>query len=128
MLATCLRRTVYCRPPTSQVLSNLQGPWRRPAGISRRASLGFSTSRRLQKDEPSKSRVTPVEAAQETLFEQAEPIKPETVQRPPSAKAPSKPIQKDPLLSEQTLSNKEQRKADWAIMKEMVVYLWPKVR
>jgi ATP-binding cassette subfamily B (MDR/TAP) protein 7 len=32
----------------------------------------------------------------------------------------------DPLLQEQSLSNKEQRKADWAIMKEMSRYLWPK--
>jgi ATP-binding cassette subfamily B (MDR/TAP) protein 7 len=32
----------------------------------------------------------------------------------------------DPLLQEQTLSNKAQRKADWAIMKEMSKYLWPK--
>ena len=31
------------------------------------------------------------------------------------------------LLGEQTVSNKEQRKADWAIMKEMSRYLWPKV-
>lgn len=32
----------------------------------------------------------------------------------------------DPLLQEQTLTSKEQRKADWAIMKEMSQYLWPK--
>ena len=32
----------------------------------------------------------------------------------------------DPLLQEQTKSNKEQRKADWAIIKEMSKYLWPK--
>jgi ABC transporter ATM len=32
----------------------------------------------------------------------------------------------DPLLQEQVLTNKEQRKADWAIMKEMSQYLWPK--
>lgn len=32
----------------------------------------------------------------------------------------------DPLLQEQVLSNKEQRKADWAIIKEMSQYLWPK--
>ncbi|KAL8742317.1 MAG: hypothetical protein Q9190_005182 [Brigantiaea leucoxantha] len=31
------------------------------------------------------------------------------------------------FLSEQTLSNSEQRTADWAIMKEMAKYLWPKV-
>ena len=30
------------------------------------------------------------------------------------------------LLAEKTTSNKEQRKADWAIMKEMSRYLWPK--
>lgn len=33
---------------------------------------------------------------------------------------------KDPLLAEQTVSNKEQRKADWAIIKDMSKYLWPK--
>ncbi|KAL4994974.1 P-loop containing nucleoside triphosphate hydrolase protein [Aspergillus recurvatus] len=33
--------------------------------------------------------------------------------------------QKD-LLSESTVANKEQRKADWAIMREMAKYLWPK--
>lgn len=32
----------------------------------------------------------------------------------------------DPLLQESRLSNKEQRKADWAIIKEMSKYLWPK--
>ena len=32
----------------------------------------------------------------------------------------------DPLLAEQNLTNKEQRKADWAIIKEMSRYLWPK--
>lgn len=31
------------------------------------------------------------------------------------------------LLSETTVGNKEQRKADWAIVKEMAKYLWPKV-
>ena len=32
----------------------------------------------------------------------------------------------DPLLQESTVSNKEQRQADWAIIKEMSKYLWPK--
>jgi ATP-binding cassette subfamily B (MDR/TAP) protein 7 len=32
----------------------------------------------------------------------------------------------DPLFNEQVATNKEQRKADWAIMKEMSKYLWPK--
>lgn len=33
---------------------------------------------------------------------------------------------KKDLLSEASMGNKEQRKADWAIMKEMAKYLWPK--
>jgi len=53
-----------------------------------------------------------------------EGITPESVQKD----APAKPIEpvKDSLLAEQTMSNKEQRKADWAIIKEMSKYLWPK--
>jgi ATP-binding cassette subfamily B (MDR/TAP) protein 7 len=39
---------------------------------------------------------------------------------------PKLPATADPLLAEQVLTNKEQRKADWAIMKEMSRYLWPK--
>jgi ATP-binding cassette, subfamily B (MDR/TAP), member 7 len=39
----------------------------------------------------------------------------------------AKPKQ-DILLAEQTVSNAQQRKADWAILKEMTAYLWPKVR
>lgn len=31
------------------------------------------------------------------------------------------------LLSEATVGAQQQRKADWAIMKEMAKYLWPKV-
>ena len=48
-------------------------------------------------------------------------------QRPAAAATAAKPEPKpDPLLAEQTLSSKEQRKADWAIMREMSRYLWPK--
>lgn len=56
----------------------------------------------------------------------AEDIKPEAVQKLSDAK-PDEAPKTDGLLAEQTVSNKEQRKADWAIMKEMVQYLWPKV-
>ena len=59
--------------------------------------------------------------------EEAESIKPESFQGPPKAKNDERP-KTDGLLSEQTVSNKEQRKADWAIIKEMSRYLWPKVR
>ncbi|KAI1930457.1 Iron-sulfur clusters transporter atm1, mitochondrial [Ophidiomyces ophidiicola] len=40
---------------------------------------------------------------------------------------PSKPADnKANILEEVTLTRKEQRKADWAIMREMTKYLWPK--
>jgi hypothetical protein len=32
------------------------------------------------------------------------------------------------LLQEKVVSTSDQRKADWAIMKEMTKYLWPKVK
>lgn len=50
-------------------------------------------------------------------------MKPESIK--PAEKAPE-PTKNDPLLAEQTVSNKEQRKADWAIIKDMAHYLWPK--
>jgi ABC transporter ATM len=55
--------------------------------------------------------------------EAKESIKPENVEK----SKPAQPATKnDPLLAEQTVSNKEQRKADWAIIKNMAHYLWPK--
>lgn len=53
-----------------------------------------------------------------------ENVKPEVVQKPEDATSIGPKT--DALLTEQTVSNKEQRKADWAIMKEMALYLWPK--
>lgn len=41
-------------------------------------------------------------------------------------KAAQPQTKNDPLLAEQTVSNKEQREADWGIIKNMVQYLWPK--
>ena len=53
-----------------------------------------------------------------------ENIPQETMQKPSFVKSSSP--ETDSLLGEQVVSNKEQRKADWAIMKEMSRYLWPK--
>lgn len=36
------------------------------------------------------------------------------------------PAVSDPMFTENVKSNQEQRKADWAIMKEMTKYIWPK--
>lgn len=49
-------------------------------------------------------------------------IKPETVQTEKS----TGPAKQESFMAEQTVSNKEQRKADWAIIKDMAQYLWPK--
>jgi hypothetical protein len=47
---------------------------------------------------------------------------------PEALKKVTPPIAKqDTLLQEKLVSNAEQRKADWAIIKEMSRYLWPKV-
>jgi ATP-binding cassette subfamily B (MDR/TAP) protein 7 len=56
-------------------------------------------------------------ATQETKVAAAETTKTSNVK---------KEMAVDPLLAEQTVSNKEQRKADWAIIKDMAHYLWPK--
>jgi ABC transporter ATM len=45
-----------------------------------------------------------------------------------SKEGDGKPATKKTLLNESAVGTKEQRKADWAIMKEMAKYLWPKVR
>lgn len=70
----------------------------------------------------------------------SEPSSPPKTLSSPSPLAPQSPDQKTKnaqnaagkpkrdLLSETTVGKKEQRKADWAIMKEMAKYLWPKVR
>lgn len=47
------------------------------------------------------------------------------VQKSGASEAKNTP--KKELLSEAALAKKEQRSADWAIMKEMARYLWPKV-
>ncbi|KAJ5454684.1 Iron-sulfur clusters transporter atm1 [Penicillium daleae] len=47
-----------------------------------------------------------------------------SVQKPAGSETKNTP--KKDLLGESTIASKEQRKADWAIMREMAKYLWPK--
>ena len=58
--------------------------------------------------------------------EQSESIKPEWYQEPSKAK-PAEAPKTDALLAEQNVTNKEQRRTDWIIIKEMAKYIWPKV-
>ncbi|MCJ1279530.1 Iron-sulfur clusters transporter atm1, mitochondrial [Puttea exsequens] len=82
-----------------------------------------STNHLRQNDRPTTKQT---QAQPQLRPEQAENIKPESYEEPNKAKVANEPPRTDALLSEQTVSNKEQRKADWAIMKEMSRYLWPK--
>lgn len=66
----------------------------------------------------------PAQSSQEP--EPLESNKSEALQKIDNARS-SEGEKEDRLLAEQHTSNKEQRKADWAITKEMSRYLWPKV-
>ncbi|KAL8945115.1 MAG: hypothetical protein Q9211_000357 [Gyalolechia sp. 1 TL-2023] len=88
-------------------------PFTRSPRCTQRA-YAADEKRQLQSLESTKAADTP------------ESVGPETSKRPGAARASNLP-NTDNLLSEQSVSNKEQRKADWAIIKEMAQYLWPKV-
>jgi ATP-binding cassette, subfamily B (MDR/TAP), member 7 len=60
-----------------------------------------------------------------TKAEPSELAKPESVEKP-KARENSTPGTDNAMLTEKVVSNKEQRKVDMAIMREMVQYLWPK--
>jgi ATP-binding cassette subfamily B (MDR/TAP) protein 7 len=108
--ASCLSVRASIRQPQ---------PWSRP-------QLGlrvFTNSHPLRRDD---SRQTTIanQVQREPRGEDETPgMKPESAKRPGPAEATT--ARKDPLaLGDKT--NKEQRKADWAIMTEMAQYLWPK--
>lgn len=123
MLASrvCLRAAVrpclaYTKPVTvrTSIPIQLQESWR--------ARRIFATTPRHRKDE---ARARTVQ--QEEEQKQQQPAEEKIAESVAKDDKPAKPPTKtDPLLSEQTVSNKEQRKADWAIIKDMAHYLWPK--
>lgn len=117
---TCLRAAVRpcllqhrapsCRPG---IAIHLQSSWY--------ASRIFATTPRHRKDD---ARARTVQKQEEEKQPTEEKVGPETVVKNKDAAKPE--TKNDPLLAEQTVSNKEQRKADWAIIKDMSQYLWPK--
>ncbi|KAI4283491.1 MAG: hypothetical protein L6R35_005170, partial [Caloplaca aegaea] len=107
-------------PQRSTLSAAARKPWK---GVQ---SCRFSQSPRwLQQPSASQQRGQIQNAREADAADAVEPVKPETFKRPGEATANKAP-NTDNLLSEQTVSNKEQRKADWAIIKEMAQYLWPK--
>lgn len=81
------------------------------------AARAFTTSPWRRKDDAAARTVQ-----RETKVEAPESLKPESIQK----EKPVGPAKQPSLLAEQTVTNKEQRKADWAIVKDMAHYLWPK--
>lgn len=82
----------------------------------------YTGSTTLWQRQPSKDGIKVPKAS---ATEAPEGIKPESMQKNGFTKIGGPP-KADAFLAEQTVSNKEQRKADWAILKEMSRYLWPK--
>ena len=83
----------------------------------------FASTPRHRKDD---ARARTVQTETELRPPAEESVKPETVKAEKPAQPAQPAAKNDPLLAEQTVSNKEQRKADWAIIKDMAHYLWPK--
>ena len=89
--------------------------------------------KRQQKDEAHPPKGQDTESVKPETLEQPSPADPAAAQQPhPQSSGLGKKNtgaegqQNDPLLQEATISSKEQRKADWLIIKEMTQYLWPK--
>ena len=99
-----------------------------PNDTSLTSFRSFTYNRRFQKD-GGQSRDFAIREEVSHKQEPSDSLRPETIQKPDHAYISAKEAPRtDLFLSEQTVSNKEQRKADWAILKEMSKYLWPKVR
>ena len=121
LMGACLiacRRQIL-RPPCSVTLSKVQH-----VAIFHRRSLQTSSALRKQAGPTAKDLEDPRLPAIGAKKDPAE-FRPETIQKPQAY-----PVQaakgQDPLLNSPEVSNSAQRKADWAIMKEMARYLWPK--
>lgn len=117
MLASriCQRAAPALRHRPSPIAVQIQASWH--------AKRIFATTPRHRKDD-ARARTVQKETEGQTKKPSEEELGPQGVVK---TEQTSKPAPKnDPLLAEQTVSNKEQRKADWAIIKDMSGYLWPK--
>lgn len=97
-------------------------PWRK-TGSSSVPLRVFTSSRPSLKDDPKQVRLQNEAHRLPRAADDVPGTKPESA-TPPKPATPAS-ARRDPLALDQK-SNKEQRKADWAIMKEMAQYLWPK--
>lgn len=107
---------------STRLTASLAQPIARPVQRLHLQRCFLSTTPRHHKDDP---RIRTVQQEAGHRPEEADSTRPETIQKKDAAKPAG--VGNDPLLAERTVSNQEQRKADWAIIKEMSQYLWPKV-
>ncbi|CAK3908523.1 Iron-sulfur clusters transporter atm1, mitochondrial [Lecanosticta acicola] len=119
MLASriCLRAAPALQRRPCPLAVQIQASWH--------AKRIFATTPRHRKDD-ARARTVEKEAEAEATTKKPseEKLGPQGVVNEQSSSKPAPA--KDPLLAERTVSNKEQRKADWAIIKDMSAYLWPK--
>ena len=99
----------------------------RPYVLTRSSIRSFSCTTHFRKDGRRPQNLQTRQQVQHTQ-ESSDRLTQVSEQKSGSAEAKIKESTKTTaLLSDQAVSNKEQRKADWAILKEMSKYLWPKV-
>ena len=123
MLASrlCLRAA---NQPALASLATTQSLHQRPVRVlSWHTKRIFATTPRHRKSDTARIPNVQQQVQTQVKEETEESLKPENVKKSKEAQPATK---NDPLLSEQTVSNQEQRKADWAIIKDMAHYLWPK--
>lgn len=89
-------------------------------------SFSQQSGLRQQRQQPIKPVKTEVTENAQPKAEAPEIAEPESAEKPKPTSANKNPGTQNEYMSEQTVSAREQRKADLAIMKEMVQYLWPK--
>lgn len=90
------------------------------------ACCAFTTGRKLSKEQPVDALKQTAKSSKEVAQSATDKVQNAGGKETASASTLGN---KKPgtLLSETTVTSKEQRKVDWAIMKEMAKYLWPKV-
>lgn len=94
--------------------------------LGRRSSLGlrvFTSSNRCFQDGPNQTTIASQALRVARTGDKPPRTKPTTTAKLSSGTTTT--ARKDPLVLDDK-TNKEQRKADWAILKEMAQYLWPK--
>ncbi|KAK5942386.1 Iron-sulfur clusters transporter atm1, mitochondrial [Knufia obscura] len=124
---------MLCRGFQSRICA--QQPWSRPcaivartrwspqSGVPSRSFRWNAFQRQRQETEKAQARV-PDDAP--VKVEVTEVSRPESAEKPQPASRNANAAPNADIQSEKSISNKEQRKVDLAIMREMVRYLWPK--